>query len=247
MSDRAFNIDSFLSNIRTKGTLKTNRYEMVIDKIGNKTNNIGDYISNSKLSQSLIETTTLRCEAVQFPGMSFATNESIMRLGYGPTESVPYVPMFDQFTATFILDSNARIYKLFHSWVNGIVNFDSSLGLYSPGTRNAQGAKAYELTYREEYQCDISIYVYNDNDVEIMEVIAYNAYPKSLPAIDLSYDSSELMKITIPFAFTDFRVNFTSASENIVAGTRRDDSGALNIETVRGPGPRNIADALEGL
>lgn len=209
---RYFKLSSFMSNIRKYGVLKTNRFEMAILSLGKANSWISrtDKVNLGNITRGNGKLLTLRCESVQLPGMSFATVDGFLRFGYGASETIPYSPVFDQFTATFLVDSGSLVHQYFYAWTNYIVNYlaegQSNLG----DTNSMTNARPYELAYRDDYTATIQIKVYDEStDEYTMDFTAFNAYPKSLPSVDLSYASNdELLKLTIPFSFTDFSVNY---------------------------------------
>jgi len=195
-----FKIGEFISSINNAGVVRNNRFIVEFT--------LPDYLQSngSQYGGNLV---SLRCEAAQFPGTSFQSIDGQLRLGYGPIESIPYGIAYDDISLTFLMDGKSRIHKLFYDWTNTIVNFQGSRGQKDWTNKNNRntGAAAYEVGYKSKYCTDLKITVYDPQDKAIMYVNVYKAFPKQLPAVDLQWASTdELVKMTIPFTYTDFDV-----------------------------------------
>lgn len=204
-----FDIKNFKSEILTTGVLPSNRYIVTFPApLGLRKNPFATELDNTGEETNVpgLDRISLRCESVQFPGMSFAALDGIIRYGYGPTESIPYVPTFDDLSLTFLVDRESDVHRFFYSWMNIIVNYHAegqTLGL-KKGPNNKM--YAYEVGYKDEYVTRMDVAVYGSDNRKVMTGRVYNAYPKALPPIDLNWGAEELVKITIPFAYTDFDV-----------------------------------------
>lgn len=202
----SFKITEFISSINKHGVVRTNRFIATF--------NLPSYLKDDESKYGVADKLiSLRCESAQIPGMNLTDTPGV-RLGYGSQENMPYSVAFDDISLTFLMDAHTRLHKLFYDWVNTIVNFDKSKGqsgLSSESSKNSNTkGNAFEVGYKNMYKTDIIITVYDTTDESpIMTVKAYNAYPKSMPAADLSWGSpDELMKMTIPFSYTDYDVEY---------------------------------------
>jgi len=92
-----------------------------------------------------------------------------------------------------------------------IVNFNGKGGTnYRNGTW-----KPYEVGYKKDYQTELNILVYDgakkedSNKVagnEVLSLKAWSAFPLGLPSIPLAWESTELVRLTVPFSYTDFEI-----------------------------------------
>lgn len=199
-----FKIDEFISSINKNGVVRTNRFSATFALPEYLRGRESNYGYNDKLI-------SIRCESAQFPGIAFGSIDGPPRLGYGAVESIPYNVTFEEISLTFLVDAHTRIHKLFYDWVNTIVNFQGSKGQsdWKRNTNSITNAAAYEVGYKDKYTTDVEVVVYDTNDAKIMTAKAYKAYPKLLPSADLAWgQNDELMKMTIPFSFTDFDVTY---------------------------------------
>lgn len=197
-----FSINEFRTSIDKQGILRSNKYFVEFA--------LPEYLRNS-YSDDDKRLMSLRCENVAIPGMSFLSTDSQPRFGYGPVEKMPYVPGFDPISLTFILDSKNKIYKLFYDWTSAVVGFNGKAGTnLRNGTR-----KPYEVGYKNKYKTDLIIRVYDGNKAkdtsptagkEVMLVKLYAAFPMGLPSTPLAWDSTDAMKLSIPFSYTDFEI-----------------------------------------
>lgn len=201
-----FKLNEFASSINTKGVLKTNKYNASFSIPATH------YLS-SELSQEDARLFTIRCDSVQLPGVSLASADGPPRLGYGPVEKHPYNANFEDISLTLIVDANSRIHKMLYSWVNFIVNFRSSKGLTTAGGTTNSSA-AYEVGYRDRYAVEMNIEVYKDSGQNThdksMTYKLYNAFPMGFPSNGLNWNEGDILRLNIPFAYTDYSVEYHS-------------------------------------
>jgi hypothetical protein len=145
--------------------------------------------------------------------VSLASADGPPRLGYGPIEKHPYNAIFEDISLTLIVDANSRIHKMLYSWVNFIVNFRSSKGLTTAGGTTNSSA-AYEVGYRDRYAVEMNIEVYKDSGQNThdksMTYTLYNAFPMGFPSNGLNWNEGDILRLNIPFAYTDYSVEYHS-------------------------------------
>lgn len=221
------NISQFQSSINKKGVLPTNRF---IARFGlpaylrGRQDEAGILLKNQ--TEELI---TLRCEAALFPGMSITPLEQ-PRLGYGPLEFMPHNVVLDDVTLTFLVDGQGDIHRLFYEWINTMVNLQGSRGQSRLNTTtnygNGSSAAAFEVGYKDLYSTDIDISVYDrynrdeqEVGTEIMRIKLFKAHPMALPSMNLAWASNdELVRLTVPFKYTDFYVDYMQTGDTFTAG-----------------------------
>lgn len=197
-----FNISKFVSEIQTRGVMRNNRFEATF--VRPPLTVIKDLVPNK-----------LRCESVQFPGLSFA-DIPFPRMGTGPIESMPFGVTFDDITLTFIVDARGDVHKFFYLWFSSIINFNAKGQTELKKVRNRLGG--YEVGYKDDYMSNIEITVFDTKNspdgagVKVMKATIYRAYPKLLPTLDLAWGSNdEVVKLSIPFTYTDFNIVYYNA------------------------------------
>ena len=209
-----FNIKDFTSSINTKGVLKNNKYIATI------TLNDGHYLSSTGQSDDGdYRLFSIRCDSVQLPGVSLASADGPPRLGYGPIEKHPYNANFEDIALTFMVDANSQIHKLLYNWVNVIVNFQSRGGQELRGSSGPMRSAAYEVGYRDKYAALLQIDVYRDvgsgdEYQKTMTYKAFNAFPMAFPSAGLNWNEGDILKLSIPFAYTDFSVEYKTYNDS---------------------------------
>jgi len=197
-----FNIQNFRSSINNSGVMKSNKYVVSFKA--------PVYLEGRYPSTELM---SLRCETVSVPGFDFLSADGPPRMGYGAIEKHPYVPGFSGMSLTFLMDSKSVIYNFFYDWTMSIVNFKGKGGT---NYRNANSIwKPYEVGYKDYYKTDLNISMYDGAKKEgssrvagneVLSLKVYSAFPLGLPSIPLAWESSELVRLTVPFSYTDFEI-----------------------------------------
>ena len=181
----AFEINKFRSEIDNGGVLKPNRFMVQF---------LAPPIMNGYNTDKLL----LRCEAVQWPGVSFTTMDAPPRAGYGASEVIPIAPIFEDVTLNFIIDKNSNLHMFFFNWINTVVNLRSRGQSRYNETENegySKGYSPYEVGYKDEYCTDIEIHMIREtgeND-KAMSAKLYRAFPRALPGFDLNWASNDEM------------------------------------------------------
>lgn len=237
-----FSISDFQSSINSRGVMRNNRFLVYFNlpKYLQQAQQNGQDYGYGDESKLLM----MRCEAAQIPGITVAALDQ-PRIGLGPLESMPHnVDMDASINLTFLVDSKSTIHKMFYDWINTIVNFQGSRGqtrLSTPYTIGGSTSAPFEVGYKDDYCTDLIITMYDNHtnsyvneegvvvqdlgnsweagNNPVLTVTCYRAYPKSLPQIDLAWaDTDQLVKLTIPFAFTDYTVVYPEAGRADTAG-----------------------------
>ena len=187
-----FNLDKFKTAINYGGVLKGSRYEVIIK--------VPTYLQGKwgRFSDTLM----YRCEAARLPGLQFASADGPARLGYGPIERTPYNVNYEEISLTFIMDAKTMVHNFFYDWCNSIFNFNGGGGM------NAATAGVYEVGYKNNYATDIDIAVYKDTGKPALKAKLFKAFPMALPAVPMNWNDSDVVKLTIPFTYLDFQIEY---------------------------------------
>jgi len=193
-----FEINKFRSEIDTGGVLKTNRFMVQF--------NAPPSMGGKKIADGFL----LRCDAVQWPGVSFTTMDAPPRAGYGASEVIPIAPIFEDVTLNFIVDKNSNLHKFFFEWINTVVNLQSE-GQSRYKDKNDKNYSPYEVGYKDEYCTDIEIHMIREtgeND-KAMTAKLYRAFPRAMPGFDLNWASNdEILKLNVQFTYTDYFIKY---------------------------------------
>ena len=202
------NIKEFTTSINNKGILKNNKYLVTFGF------QAGHYLNERASELRLLQA---RCDSVTLPGMSFASADGPPRLGYGPMEKHPYSATFEDLSLTFITDSRSEVHKTLFDWVNVIVDFKRAAGATRINNRGgAMNSRPYEVGYRDKYAATLTVSVYRETGEKTMTFEAYNVFPMGFPSAGLNWNEGDLLRLTIPFAYTDYNVRYEGTADSPV-------------------------------
>jgi hypothetical protein len=243
----AFNISRFKSTLdKYGGPGKSSLFEVNITK--------QDEPNSSLTSRDA----TFFCTAVNFPGVVLE-KQTMSLVGQMPLD-FPSKIQPQPISARFMVDSDHQVLTFFHNWIQKVLNYSTIDESYA-GSNNADELQLpYELGYKDEYACDITIKHYSVESVEskYYEVTLKNAYPVSVGDIELAWESSnQFVIITVNFSYDAFhysgdrtgRQMSRAGNEKSLFETLGDLAGFAS--TVRGSflagRPRSIQDAVNRL
>lgn len=187
----AFNIDTFRAEVTGRGTIQTNKFEVLIPL----PKSLG--ATNVYTSQML----TMRAENVKFPGVNLDLT-SVNRYGYGPRQRMPFNVNFNDNSITFIEDEQNTVSKLFYLWMNSIFDYTGIDDL------SMSSIPSYFLRYKNEYATDISIYVYDNIGNLSCTAVMKEAYPTNLGDVNLSWgETNNLFRVNVGFTFKEWYIS----------------------------------------
>jgi hypothetical protein len=187
---------------------------------------------------------SIPCSEVSLPGSTVATNE-IIDDHTGITERHAYRRLYDdRISLTFYVDSDQYyVIKFFEAWISVVVN-EQLTGFELP-TYN------YRVSFPTDYYADaLTVSKFEKNygsnipaGNELGNVLQYNfiqAFPISIDSMPLSYDSSQLLKCTVAFSYSRYKIS--NAVEKL---PNSKNSNAPAIPEFYGPGlPGDAANEL---
>lgn len=154
---------------------------------------------------------------------------------------------------TFMLDSEHRVISFFHSWMQEIINYDTSQGYLTQINGNHM---PYEIGYKEDYSCTLFINHYKTDSTgkieEMYEYIFFDAFPTEVGSKNLSWTPSDsIATITVNFTASGFHFTASDPGE-VLSGLTRGNGylDFLNSVGYRGQTmqqtnlPRSIQDAI---
>jgi hypothetical protein len=160
------------------GLARTNRYKIVLTSPASI--DVTGIMPNQQLG--------LMCEQVQLPALSL--NTAPIRI-FGEVRETPYEFNYEPINMSFYVDNNMGVKIFFDKWIQSIQNKD---------TRS--------FAYYSDYICKhLDIYVQDTMDNDRYLVRLYEAYPKSVGAIQMSYESKDIMKLTVQMMFKYWRAS----------------------------------------
>jgi len=200
-----FNIERFKTAVQdNRGLMRTNKFLMT-------------FAAPSVLLNGVVPLNTLRyvetfCEQISEPGVNISTHE-VRRYGIGHTEKHPTVNTFQDVTAIFYADGNSTIHSIFYRWIQNVINFDMSKGVFTINN-NAKTNAPFELNYKKEYTTDLSIVTYREDGTIIKRTVLREAYPTSIAELPLNWqDMNSVARYAVQFSYTDWFIDGLSDVE----------------------------------
>ena len=153
---------------------------------------------------------TLSCSEANLPGSQLATHE-ILNDFHGVTEKHAYRRQFDdRADFTFYVDSEYNVIHLFENWISFIANERRTSSLDIGPSIDDPNA-SYRFSFPKEYQTEIFIKKfekdYKKSNRKTLQYKFMKAFPLSISQMPVSYESSELLKCTVSFAYSRYVVN----------------------------------------
>lgn len=140
-------------------------------------------------------------------------------------QSIPINLSTPSINATFMLDSDHKVIAFFHSWMQEIINYDTSQGYL---TQVEGDHMPYEIGYKSDYACTLFVNHYKTNSTglieEAYEYVYYDAFPTEVGSKTLSWQQNDSVPV--------MTVNFTASAYNFSAS----DPGTILSSLSRGNG-----------
>jgi hypothetical protein len=152
---------------------RPNLFEVIIHPLGGST-------ENSPMSRKL----SLSCHTCSIPGTTISTTEnSTHQVAY---RAIAYQRLYEDVSMSFYVSGDMKEIEVFQNWMKLMVN----------PTNNRVG---YHKTYAST---NIEIKNLDQNQNKVLTTTLFEAYPKTLAAVDLTYGSvDEVMSITVTFTY----------------------------------------------
>lgn len=135
-------------------------------------------VSISKSGDRLVE---LFCEQAVLPSLSFSSQPTRT---YGEQREVIYDRNFESVSLTFLVDRQMKVKDYFDQWTNKMID---------PYTRI--------VGFYEDYIRDIVVITQDTKDNNTYLTTLYEAYPKTISAIQLDHNSKDVMKLQVTFNY----------------------------------------------
>ena len=157
---------------------------------------------------ALTQNTVLFCDQIQLPGTNINTAD--LRT-YGEVRKAPYERLYEDINMSFYVDTDMSVKTFFDFWMEQIQN---------PGTRN--------FNYYDNYTADITIEVQDLQNKTRYNMKLFEAFPKSIGAVQMDYNSKDIMKLSVNFAYKYYHVGALEGlkKEDVIAYP-----GATNLNT----------------
>lgn len=180
----AFNIQEIISTINSNGGL-TKSSKFLVD------------ITVPAISADTSAGMEFYCDSAQLPGIAMQTDE-VRTAGYGNIEKRPYASIFQDVPCTFFLDSDGRVLKFFHRWMQLVYNFNDNMSI---DRETAAGLPTNTFAYPKDYYGEIRILHYDDKSDVVITYILSEAYPIAIGEVQVDWSQSDTLT-RLPVTFT---------------------------------------------
>jgi hypothetical protein len=172
-------LNEFVSKIKNDGLARTNRYVVgIFAPVNSPIMNLGE--------RGWMRDALLMCDQVQIPGTNFNTADTRT---FGEIRKAPYERLYEDINMSFYVDTSMTVKLMFDNWMTYIQN---------PGSRN--------FNYYDDYTADIVIEVQDLKNQSRYGIKLFEAYPKSIGAIQMDYAGKDVMKMSVNFAYKYYAI-----------------------------------------
>jgi hypothetical protein len=175
-----------------------------------KLDNLGSYAKRNRFTVEIVQPSTLVSEVtpasiefliknVSFPSRTFGTTSH--RRGGKFSLEVPYEVTSEAVTITFLGTNGWEARKFWYDWHEHIQSNSSSTN------RLAQ----YNMKYYKDFIGSVSISCYNEEVQNAVDpthkVTLHDCWPKTISAIELGWESTELVDFTVELSYSWWTVD----------------------------------------
>ena len=220
-------LNDILSIYRTnEGYAQPNRYEVLILPPTPRGGGNMDNVYRGKEKESNVRNISMRCESVNLPGRNMTTSSDTNI--YGPARDiVEGVTYAEDITCSFQSSSGLEERVFFENW-----------------QRQAFNEKTWNLGYYNDYVGELEIYLLDKNDQRRYGLKIWEAFPKTINPIALSYGTSgEIIKTEVLFSWR----YWTNIDINQQGPNLTDRIGQTIVNTIERNITRNIPKVLSRL
>ena len=220
-------LNDVLSIFRSnEGYAQPNRYEVLILPPTPRGGGNMDNVYRGKEKESNVRNISMRCESVNLPGRNMTTSSDTNI--YGPARDiVEGVTYAEDITCSFQSSSGLEERVFFENW-----------------QRQAFNEKTWNLGYYNDYVGELEIYLLDKNDQRRYGLKIWEAFPKTINPIALSYGTSgEIIKTEVLFSWR----YWTNIDINQQGPNLTDRIGQTIVNTIERNITRNIPKVLSRL
>ena len=160
----------------------------------------------------------LLCNSASLPGSSLATSE-IRGNHMGVMEKHAHQRLFTDIILEFYVDSGYKSLKFLEHWIEFTAGASRNNDL--------QGGYAFRMQYPDDYKTDYTKIIKFERDYDrYIEYTFYGLFPKSLQDVRVSYEGSQILRVTGTFTF-DRYVSGETTSKSWWTGIDRNNSSDM--------------------
>ena len=157
------------------------------------------------------ENIELLCHETALPGTSFSTHE-VTNDYAGSREKMAYRRQYDEtIDMTFYVDKEYNVIEFFEGWVD----YMSGMNIDNPNSGDTRemyrsSAATYRMNYPSTYRTPIQVTKFEKNLTDAQMTYEFvDAFPLNIISIPVSYEQSDVLKLSVSFAYTRY-VRFRS-------------------------------------
>lgn len=179
-----FNIEEFQGSLNREGIQKASLYDVLI---------VCPYLLGSD-----IRTLSMRALTAELPGRTLSTTEYRV---YGPIRKMPYASTYTDTRIEFLCTEGLKEKMFFERWQNLAMNTRAD----QPG---ANDSSKFSPGYYEDFAKNSTITLTNFNENGDPSVVHQfrEVYPIGIAPMAVSWDSAELLRLSVTFAFHEYTV-----------------------------------------
>jgi hypothetical protein len=164
-------LNDFIASVKTEGLMQTNRFDVVIP--------LPPILNDNSIYVGDVQKILLHCDSVVLPGINISTNGART---FGEMRDMPYEKTYEDIVLSFYVDNTMQVKLFFDTWAN----------------ESVQSIVTRKFNYYQKYVTP-RIYIHVNDRMENTKytVRLFDAYPKSVGAIQLDTGSREIMKMTV--------------------------------------------------
>lgn len=224
----AFNIERFRSNIASYVYLNSCNFELYVATPPSLFNALIGTNKNTVGSSNIAKNLAMRIDQVRAPGISLMTAD-VNRYGIGPTQKMPFSSQNQEVSFSILVDEYGEIWNYWHNWVRSIFEFC--------GTDNSAGAVRnqianYQVEYKDKYSAPMQIAMYDHYGRDVQYINLIEAFPTSIREVPLSWADTQLIKLNVSIAYTEYQIQ-TSSAERQPTMPSRAPAQAESSNTIR--------------
>ena len=144
-------------------------------------------------SRFIADSAGLLCSSASLPGSSLATAD-ISGNFMGVMEKMAHTRIYSEIQLEFYVDSDYRMLKFLEHWMEFIGGASDEV--------ESNNGYFYRMEYPIEYKCQQTKIIKFDRDYNTeLEYTFWNMFPINLSSTPVTYQSSDLLKVSIAFNF----------------------------------------------
>lgn len=177
MSKASFNLQNFITNIKTKSLARVNRFEVFINPPRTLAGSVGQ-----------ARNVSLLCEISNLPPINLSVKPFKI---FGPSYQRPITSEYggDGISMTFHVDREMSVKRFFDDWIESVVDRNS-----------------FTVNYQAEYITTIKIRQLDEADNVTYEIELLEAFPRSLTLMDLNHSAqNQTHRLNTIFAYRYWR------------------------------------------